>query len=76
MGKRQPKAKPVTTIEEMVSTRIVLDKAEMRRSEESLVERIASPEEMSEIIAKYGPPKMPLKDRRSVIHFNKKGKPA
>ena len=70
---KQPK---VTTVEEIITPRITLDKSEMKRSEESLVRRIATPEEMDEIIAKYGPPKMPLKDRRSVMHFKKKGKPA
>lgn len=42
------------------------------RSENTLVERTATPEEMEEILAKYGPPKMPLKDRRNIMHMKKR----
>lgn len=50
--------------------------SERSRAEETYKKRILTPEEMAEVIAKYGPPKMPLKDRRSVMHHKKKGKPA
>jgi hypothetical protein len=42
----------------------IISKSELERSKESLIERIASPEEMEEIYRVYGRPTMKLKDRR------------
>ena len=50
---------------------VKIDKTEGQRAKESLVERIATPEELAEIIAKYGPPKAKLKDRAR--GFKRKG---
>lgn len=69
--KKQPKMQVVSSPQE-VTEPLTLDKVEWERTKASLKEWTASPEEHAEIIAKYGPPLMPLKDRRSVMHFNKK----
>lgn len=50
------------------------DKSELKRAEETYSSRIASPEEMEEIIAKYGPPRMPLGSKSNVMHIPQKGK--
>jgi len=73
--KKQPKTQVVSSPQE-VPQPITLDRVEWEKTKASLKEWTASPEERAEIIAKYGPPLMPLKDRKSIIHFNKKGKSA
>lgn len=69
--KKQPKMEVVSSPQE-VPQPITLDRVEWERTKASLKEWTASPEEREEFIAKYGPTLMPLKDRRSVMHFNKK----
>lgn len=51
-------------------------KSELKRAKESLERRKLTPEEHAEIIAKYGAPLMPMKDRRNITSFKKKRKPA
>lgn len=57
---------------------LTLDKSELQRSEESYSCRVATPEEMADIIAKYGPPKAKLGSKSSILHIpqKKKGKSA
>lgn len=51
---------------------ITIDRVEYERSKNTLVERKASPEEMDEILAKYGPPIMPLQNRKGMPFPKKK----
>lgn len=52
-----------TAIPRLDPPTIKLDRSELKRSEQSLVKRKLSPEELDEVIAKYGPPILPLNSK-------------
>lgn len=62
-----------TAVPRLDPSTIRLDRKEYERSKESLNERKLTPEELAEVIAKYGPPVMPLDNRKGMPFKKKKG---
>ncbi|WP_316009168.1 hypothetical protein [Paenibacillus sp. 3LSP] len=52
-----------TAIPRLDTPTIKLDRSELKRAEQTLVKRKLSPEELAEVIEKYGPPILPLNSK-------------
>ncbi|MNP06114.1 hypothetical protein D3C76_980860 [compost metagenome] len=62
-----------TAIPRLDPPSIKIDRTEKERAEKTLVKRKLSPEELADVIAKYGPPTAPIGSKSNSMRRNKGG---